>query len=117
SNIGWGLGYVGGMTALVLVVGFMAGSPETGKTISGADPLFGLDPKLGEDARATGPLAALWYLVFVLPMFFYTPDAARGTAIGPAVRAGLAELKATIVEARARGGIVRFLIARMLYQD
>ena len=117
SNIGWGLGYVGGMTALVLVVGFMAGSPETGKTIIGADPLFGLDPKLGEDARATGPLAALWYLVFVLPMFFYTPDAARGSAIGPAVRAGLAELKATIVEARARGGIVRFLIARMLYQD
>ena len=117
SNIGWGLGYVGGMTALVLVIALMAASPETGKTIVGLDPLFGLDPKLGEDARATGPLSALWYLVFVLPMFLYTPDATKGMAIGPAVRAGLTTLRATIAEARQRGGIVRFLIARMLYQD
>ncbi len=117
SNVAWGLGYLGGMIALIFVVAFMAGSPETGKTIIGADPLFGLDPKLGEDARATGPLSALWYLVFVLPMFLYTPDSARGVALGPAVRAGLAELKATIAEARTRGGIFRFLIARMLYQD
>ncbi|HEY4191693.1 MAG TPA: MFS transporter [Mesorhizobium sp.] len=117
SNIAWGLGYLGGMIALIFVVGFLAGSPETGKTIIGATPLFGLDPKLGEDARATGPLSALWYLVFILPMFFYTPDSKRGIPIGPAVRAGLAELKATIAEVRERGGIFRFLIARMLYQD
>ena len=117
SNVAWGLGYLGGMIALILVVGFMAGSPETGKTLLGLDPLFGLDPRLGEDARATGPLSALWYLVFVLPMFLFTPDAAKGIAIGPAVRAGLAELKSTIAEARRRGAIFRFLIARMLYQD
>ncbi len=117
SNVAWGLGYLGGMIALILVVGFMAGSPETGKTLLGFDPLFGLDPKLGEDARATGPLSALWYLVFVLPMFLFTPDAAKGIAIGPAVRAGLAELKTTIAEARRRGAIFRFLIGRMLYQD
>jgi UMF1 family MFS transporter len=117
SNIAWGLGYLGGMVALVFVVAFMAGSPETGKTIIGADPLFGLDPSLGEDARATGPLAALWYLVFVLPMFFFTPDTVKGIAIGPAVRAGLSELKATLAEIRNRSGILRFLIARMLYQD
>lgn len=117
SNIAWGLGYLGGMVALIFVVAFLAGSPDTGKTIIGADPLFGLDPTLGEDARATGPLSALWYLVFVLPMFFYTPDTARGIAIGPAVRAGLGELKATIAEIRERSGILRFLIARMFYQD
>ncbi|MHA6685780.1 MFS transporter [Mesorhizobium sp. A556] len=117
SNVAWGLGYLGGMIALIFVVAFLAGSPESGKTIIGVTPLFGLDPKLGEDARATGPLSALWYLVFILPMFFYTPDAVRGIPIGPAVRAGLKELKATIAEVRERGGIFRFLVARMLYQD
>lgn len=117
SNIAWGLGYLGGMIALIFVVTCMAGSPETGKTIIGLDPLFGLDPKLGEDARATGPLSAGWYFLFILPMFFFTPDAIKGIPIGPAVREGLSELKSTLVEVRQRGGIFRFLVARMIYQD
>ena len=117
SNFAWGLGYLGGMIALVFVVALLAGSPETGRTIVGAAPLFGLDPKLGEDARATGPLSALWYFVFILPMFFWTPDAAKGMPVGPAVREGLAELKTTLGEVRKRAGIFRFLIARMIYQD
>jgi UMF1 family MFS transporter len=117
SNIAWGLGYLGGMIALIFVVALMAGSLETGKTIIGTEPLFGLDPNLGEDARATGPLAAMWYLIFILPMFFFTPDAVRGMAIGPAVREGLAELKSTLSEVRRRSGIFRFLVARMIYQD
>ncbi len=117
SNIAWGLGYLGGMIALIFVVALLAGSPETGKTIIGADPLFGLDPRLGEDARATGPLSALWYFVFILPMFFFTPDGRKGMLVGPAVREGLAELKSTLGEVRRHAGILRFLIARMIYQD
>ncbi|AZO65583.1 MULTISPECIES: MFS transporter [unclassified Mesorhizobium] len=117
SNIAWGLGYLGGMIALIFVVVFMASSPETGKTIVGLDPVLGLDPKLGEDARATGPLSAAWYLLFILPMFFFTPDAARGIPLGPAVREGLSELKSTMAEVRQRSGIFRFLVARMIYQD
>lgn len=117
SNIAWGLGYLGGMIALILVVALMAATPETGKTIIGVDPIFGLDPTLGEDARATGPLSAIWYFVFILPMFLFTPDGSRGKPMAAAVRDGLAELKATIGEVRRRSGILRFLVARMIYQD
>jgi len=117
SNLAWGLGYLGGMIALIFVVAFLAGSPETGRTIVGLHPLFGLDPNLGEDARATGPLSALWYFVFILPMFFFTPDAAKGIRARAAVREGLAELKSTLGEVRRRAGIFRFLVARMIYQD
>ncbi|MEI9408431.1 MFS transporter [Mesorhizobium salmacidum] len=117
SNVAWGLGYLGGMIALIFVVTCLAGSPETGKTIIGIIPLFGLDPQLGEDARATGPLSAGWYFLFILPMFFFTPDAIKGIPIGPAVREGLSELKSTLAEVRKRGGIFRFLVARMIYQD
>jgi UMF1 family MFS transporter len=95
----------------------MAGSPETGKTIIGADPVFGLDPRLGEDARATGPLSAIWYLIFIMPMFLFTPDGKKGLPIRAAVREGLTELKSTIGEVRQRSGILKFLIARMIYQD
>jgi UMF1 family MFS transporter len=117
SNIAWGMGYLGGMIALFIVLLLLAGSVTTGKTLIGLDPLFGLDPNAGEDARITGPLSALWYLVFILPMFLFTPDTATGMRIGPAVRTGLAELKSTLGELRQRTGIVRFLVARMIYQD
>jgi UMF1 family MFS transporter len=117
SNLAWGLGYLGGMIALIAVVLFVAGSPETGRTIIGIKPLFGLDPVSGEDARITGPFAALWYFVFVLPMFLFTADVARGRKAGPAIRTGLEELRSTLGEVRGKAGIFRFLLARMIYQD
>lgn len=117
SNMAWGLGYLGGMIVLIAVVLFVAANPDTGKTILGSTPLFGLDPATGEDARVTGPVSALWYLLFILPMFFFTPDQKKGDTFGKAVRAGLTDLKATLREVRHRAGILRFLIARMIYQD
>jgi UMF1 family MFS transporter len=117
SNTAWGLGYLGGMLMLIVVVGFLAASPQTGRTMLGLEPLFGLDPASGEDARITGPLAALWYLVFILPMFIFTPDSPRGKPLAAAVRDGLAELFETVAEVRARSALLRFLVARMIYQD
>lgn len=117
SNIAWGLGYLGGMIVLIFIVAFLAASPHTGKTLIGIEPLFGLDPVKGEDARAAGPISALWYVIFILPMFLFTPDASRGLSIVPAVKRGLSELKETLGEVRQRANIFRFLIARMIYQD
>ncbi|MCL6710356.1 MFS transporter [Pseudomonas sp. R2.Fl] len=117
SNFAWGLGYLGGMIVLIAVVALLAASTETGRTILGLDPLFGLDPAKGEDARITGPLSALWYLIFILPMFLFTPDQKGGRALGPAIRTGLAEIGGMVAELRVRRGILRFLIARMIYQD
>jgi UMF1 family MFS transporter len=117
SNIAWGMGYIGGMIVLFAVLLLMAASPDTGKTLIGLDPLFGLDPAKGEDARITGPFSALWYLVFILPMFLYTPDTARGMPLKQAVSSGTRELGHTLRELKGRPGILRFLIARMLYQD
>ena len=117
SNIAWGLGYLGGMIVLIFVVLSLSGNPETGKTLLGGSPLFGLDLHRGEDARITGPIAAGWYLIFILPMFFFTPDAREGLPLGTAVRNGLSELGHTMKELKARPGITRFLISRMLYQD
>jgi UMF1 family MFS transporter len=96
SNLAWGLGYLGGMIVLIFIIAFLAASPETGKTLIGLDPLFGLDPVQGEDARASGPISALWYAVFILPMFLFTPDAGGRRALKGAVRDGLAELRSTI---------------------
>lgn len=117
SNSAWGLGYAGGLVALFIVLLLLAGSPTTGKTLIGLMPLFGLDPALGEDARITGPLAACWYFIFIIPMFLFTPDTSRGLPLAQAVTTGLHELASTLKELKQRTAILKFLAARMLYQD
>jgi UMF1 family MFS transporter len=119
SNLAWGLGYLGGMIVLFAVILLLAGNPSTGKTLIGIAPLFGLDPALGEDARITGPIAAIWYFIFILPMFFFTPDVkGTGVSAGKAVKDGLADLREALVElARKKRNLARFLIGRMIYQD
>src|SRR5690606_23826707 len=87
------------------------------KTLIGIEPLFGLDANQGEDARITGPYAALWYLLFILPMFLLTPDSRKVAPLAAAVRQTLHELKHTLRELMQRRGLLRFLIARMTYQD
>jgi UMF1 family MFS transporter len=117
SNTAWGLGYLGGMIVLISVVALLAGNLETGKTLLGLDPLFGLDAQAGEDARITGPISAVWYLIFIIPMFLFTPDAPKGLPFARAVKVGLSEVRNTIGELKHRPGLLRFLIARMVYQD
>ncbi len=117
SNSAWGLGYAGGLVALFIVLLLLAGSPTTGKTLIGLTPLFGLDPGLGEDARITGPLAACWYFIFIIPMFLFTPDTKSGLPLTQAISTGLHELLATLKELKQRTAILKFLAARMLYQD
>ena len=118
SGTGWATGYAGGLVSLVVVLGFMAASPETGRTYLGLPPLLGLDPALREGDRASGPFSALWLLVFVSPLFAFTPDAPP-TGLGgrAAVREGLSRLVSTLREARARPALIRFLLANMIYQD
>jgi UMF1 family MFS transporter len=65
-----------------------------------------------------GPLAALWLLLFVWPLFVFTPDApGTGASARDAVRDGLARLRSTISEARTNPAIGRFLVGNMVYQD
>ncbi len=118
SNIAWGLGYAGGMIVLILVLLLMAANPETGLTLLGSSPILGLDPAQAEGDRATGPLSALWYFIFILPMFLLTPERGdRSASLKNAIKSGISELKSTIGEARQRVGLFRFLVARMIYQD
>ena len=68
--------------------------------------------------RAAGPLVALWMAVFAVPLFLWVPDRpSRGLTLGQALRSGLAVLWRTITEMRRHGAIVRFLVARMIYND
>jgi UMF1 family MFS transporter len=117
SGTGWAIGYVGGMVSLVLTLGFLAASPETGRTLLGVAPLFGLDPASHQGDRVAGPLSAIWFMVFVLPMFIFTPDHVAKRPIGVAVGHGLATLRTTLAELPRHPRIAWFLLANMIYTD
>src|SRR3954451_24460889 len=89
SGTGWATGYVGGILSLILVLGFLAADPQTGRTLFGFMPLFGLDPVSHQGDRITGPLTAVWFIVFVLPMFLLTPDYPARRPVREALREGL----------------------------
>lgn len=117
SGAGWAMGYVGGMISLLFSLAFLASNPDTGHTLLGIPPIFGLDAAAREGDRATGPLTALWFFVFVIPLFLFTPDGARGKPFVPAIRHGVNALKATFLEARKHRNLGYFLLANMIYTD
>jgi UMF1 family MFS transporter len=102
---------------LILVLGFLAANPETGRTLFGFAPLFGLDPVTHQGDRITGPLTGIWFIIFVLPMFFLTPDYPAKRPVREALRAGLLELKQTLGELPKQQSMAIFLLANMIYTD
>ena len=117
SGTGWATGYVGGIISLVLVLGFLAANPATGRTLFGFVPLFGLDPVTHQGDRITGPLTAIWFIIFVTPMFLLTPDYPAKLRVQDALRAGITALKGTLAELPKRKSMAAFLLANMIYTD
>src|SRR6267154_4634207 len=117
SGTGWATGYVGGILSLILVLGFLAANPETGRTLFGFMPLFGLDPVTHQGDRITGPLTGIWFILFVLPMFLLTPDYPARHSARDALREGLIELRRGLRELPKQKSMAAFLLANMIYTD
>lgn len=118
SGFAWGLGYFGGIVALLAMLWFLVYPGTINLPGIAAAPLFGLDPAMGEAERLTGPLSALWYIIFVIPLFVFTPDGKRSDVpLGRAVKQGIQALGETLRKIRSYSNVIRFLIARMIYND
>lgn len=116
SGNAWSLGYVAGLFTLIIVLLTMA-SNEKGLTLLGSEPLFGINADLKEGERATGPLTAIWYLIFVLPLLFFTPDIGRRKKIAGAIGQGLKNLVVTINRLPENTSLFAYLGSSMLYRD
>ena len=107
SGYGWGLGYAGGLVCLVIaLLGFVG---------LGGDPMLPLPQENGFNVRASNFLVAGWFLLFSLPMFFWIRESGPTEKIG--VGEAFADLKTTLTKIVRYPQIVRFLVARLIFND
>ena len=109
SGWAWGIGYFGGLiTLFIMLVAF----------VQTDSPLFGIGKEEAANIRIVGPLVAVWFAIFVIPFFLFTPDRpVSSKPIGAHVREGISGLGHTLANLRQHGNVVRFMIARMIYND
>jgi UMF1 family MFS transporter len=109
SGWAWGLGYAGGLVCLIVALYGLI-NPE------GA--WLGLSTDNAEHVRATFVLVAIWYAVFALPMFWYTPDRpSTFKSLKQSIRDGWEQITTSIHHVRQYRDILRFLVARLFYID
>ena len=106
SALGYGLGYLGGGLLFALNVAMVV-----------KPALFGL-ANAAEAVRLSFLTVAAWWLVFMLPLVLWVQER-KGSVVGlgAAVRAGLAEIRATVSNARQLKPVFTFLVAYWLYID
>jgi UMF1 family MFS transporter len=107
SGCAWGAGYFGGIIILsIALFGFVK-----------AEPSF-LDVSTAGHVRICGPLVALWFFIFCLPLFYFLQDESKNHyPLKIAIRLGLQELWTTIKNVRAQKNIFIYLLAHLIYID
>ena len=114
SGKAWALGFVGGLACLVLGLGMVGLDDGQGGYMLG--PWLSTEGQF--HVRATNLLVAAWFLLFGLPMFVAVRD--RGGAPdgdGRTIREVVREVVATVRSLPRYPDLLRFLVARLFYND
>lgn len=107
SGWGWGLGYIGGLFALIIVLfGFVKTHPSW------------LNTTAAENIRISGPFVALWFAIFALPLFLFVKETITAPlSLRQSVSHGLSNLLLTLKKLPGQKSIFIYLIAHMIYVD
>ncbi|MEM6304313.1 MAG: MFS transporter, partial [Pseudomonadota bacterium] len=115
SGSGFAFGYLGGVVSLLLVLVFVVEQPN-GQTLVGLDPILGLDPAAREGTRSTGPIAALWFALFMIPYFLWVREV-RTTHRMANFSAAFGSVVTSVKGLVHRKSLGFYLGASMLYRD
>lgn len=115
SGSGFAFGYLGGLASLAIMLVFFQ-TMDGGRTIVGLEPALGLDAAQDEDKRIVGPLAAAWYVVFMIPYFLWVRDADTAPK-GTGFVGAMALLKKSVANLPNRKSLLAYLGSSMFYRD
>jgi len=111
SGWAWGLGYIGGLSALSIILFFFIG-------LGDAEPFIKLPNDNFENIRISGPFIGIWLFVFMMPLLFFTiENKSKEIPFFNALKEGLKKLKRDLQNITKYKNTVRFLIASALYRD
>lgn len=116
SGTATAFGYWGGVLALFLMLLFFAEN-ESGKTLIGLSPAFGLDAEAREGTRFVGPFIALWFAIFLIPFFMWNRDDPLERKRPESVTRVLTDLWGSVVRVSRRKSCRSFLLASLFYRD
>ncbi len=111
SGLGQFYGYVGGILCLLIA---LFGLVQT------STPLFGIPTEDGQNVRAANVLVAAWFALFSVPMLLWVQAPARHADLRTRAVFGGAinQLRSSLGVIRSDyRQILRFLVARLLYND
>ena len=109
SGYGYAFGYLGGLLALVVGLVTIA-LPE--------QPMFGISTDYGQNYRSMNILVALWFFVFSIPTFLWLDKDDRKRKLNSKLlKDSFKQLFNTFKDIRKIKNTVRFLIARLFYND
>ena len=111
SGWAWGLGYLGGLTALAFALfGFIG--------LGDISPLFRVSTENFEHIRMTGPFIAAWFFIFMWPLFLFTKDKkSKKLSVKKSVILGARQLIRTARRIRSYKNLAWFLVASAIYRD
>jgi MFS transporter, UMF1 family len=68
--------------------------------------------------RLVGPMSAIWFLVFMIPLFLFTPDRPKSDlSLWAAAKRGLGQLRKTIAQVSHYRNIATYFVVRAIYAD
>ncbi|MFK7916192.1 MAG: MFS transporter [Pseudomonadales bacterium] len=118
SGLAFALGNVGGLLLMVLVLVAFALPGNSDWAFIADAPWFGIDQSAHEHNRLVGPLAAVWMLLFTIPLLLFTPDGrGQSTPMATAARQGLADVMDTFRSLKHYANVALYLGARMFFID
>jgi UMF1 family MFS transporter len=118
SGLGLALGNAGGILLLLFMLIAFALPGLVPWSFIPAHPIWGINQALHEPERMSGPVCAIWLLVFSMPLFLFTPD--RPSSNVPLSRAmvlGVKSVIATIRSLRLYRNAGLYLLARLFFND
>jgi MFS transporter, UMF1 family len=118
SGLGLALGNFAGILLLLFMLIAFALPGVIGWSFIPSHPLFGIDHAAHEPERLSGPVSAVWLLIFSLPLFLFTPDTpASSLKLHQAMVAGVKSVIATIGSLKHYRNVGMYLLARLFFND
>jgi UMF1 family MFS transporter len=118
SGLGLALTNAAGVILLTIMLVCFALPEKVQWSFIPAHPLFGISHALHEPERLSGPAAAVWLLIFSLPLFFFTPDRPKGNVnLWDSAVQGVRSVVGTVRSLKHYRNVGAYLLARLFFND